>query len=134
MKDDDFKLLRGFDYRRTDEQTFVIVESLSWLKIPLFNGALNVPQHQQTQMNEWSSRKYMSTNSATNLGNQAGQAYNQWNLQITTAAKSLGMSIEYLPVLVSTEQLVIEPDGKHHWTQLHLMPQNYSAFLEFCHL
>ena len=37
MKDDDFKLLRGFaDGRtdeRTDEQTFVIVESLSRLKI-----------------------------------------------------------------------------------------------------
>ena len=32
MKDDDFKLLRGFDYGRTDEQTFVIVESLSRLK------------------------------------------------------------------------------------------------------
>ena len=32
MKDDDFKLLRGFDYRQTDEQTFVIVESLSRLK------------------------------------------------------------------------------------------------------
>ena len=36
MKDDDFKLLRGFDYgrtdRRTDEQTFVNVESLSRLK------------------------------------------------------------------------------------------------------
>ena len=33
MKDDDFKLLRGFDLWRTDEQTneqtFVIVESLS---------------------------------------------------------------------------------------------------------
>ena len=37
MKDDDFKLLTGFgDGRtneRTDEQTFVIVESLSRLKI-----------------------------------------------------------------------------------------------------
>ena len=37
MKDDDFKLLRGFDDgwtdRQTDEQTFVIVESLSRLKI-----------------------------------------------------------------------------------------------------
>ena len=32
MKDDDFKLLRGFDYGQTDEQTFVIVESLSRLK------------------------------------------------------------------------------------------------------
>ena len=36
MKDDDFKLLRGFDYgqtnRRTDGQTFVIVESPSRLK------------------------------------------------------------------------------------------------------
>ena len=36
MKDDDFKLLRGFDNRqtdrRTDEQTFVIVELLSRLK------------------------------------------------------------------------------------------------------
>ena len=31
MKDDDFKLLRGFDYGQTDEQTFVIVESLSRL-------------------------------------------------------------------------------------------------------
>ena len=33
MKDDDFKLLRGFDDERTNEQTFVIVESLSRLKI-----------------------------------------------------------------------------------------------------
>ena len=37
MKDDDFKLLRGFDNGRTDgrtnEQTFVIVESLLRLKI-----------------------------------------------------------------------------------------------------
>ena len=36
MKDDDFKLLRGFDNGRTDEQTdeqtFVIVESLLRLK------------------------------------------------------------------------------------------------------
>ena len=36
MNDDDFKLLRGFDNGRTDEQTdeqtFVIVESLSRLK------------------------------------------------------------------------------------------------------
>ena len=29
MKDDDFKLLRSFDDRQTDEQTFVIVELLS---------------------------------------------------------------------------------------------------------
>ena len=36
MKDDDFKLLRGFDNRRTDEQTFVIVESLSRLKNGVF--------------------------------------------------------------------------------------------------
>ena len=28
MKDDDFKLLRGFDDGRTDGRTFVIVESL----------------------------------------------------------------------------------------------------------
>ena len=37
MKDDDFKLLKGFALRRTDERTngrtFVIVESLSRLKI-----------------------------------------------------------------------------------------------------
>ena len=37
MKDDDFKLLRGFDNRRTDrrtdKQTFVNVESLLRLKI-----------------------------------------------------------------------------------------------------
>ena len=33
MKDDDFKLFRGFDYEQTDEQTFVIVESLLRLKI-----------------------------------------------------------------------------------------------------
>ena len=32
MKDDDFKLLRGFADGRTNEQTFVIVESLSRLK------------------------------------------------------------------------------------------------------
>ena len=36
MKDDDFKLLKGFALRRTDErtngQTFAIVESLSRLK------------------------------------------------------------------------------------------------------
>ena len=40
MKDDDFKLLRGFadrqTDRRTDEQTLVIVESLSRLKTPVF--------------------------------------------------------------------------------------------------
>ena len=39
MKDDDFKLLKGFALRRTDErtngQTFAIVESLSRLKKPL---------------------------------------------------------------------------------------------------
>ena len=35
MKDDDFKLLRGFDYGQTNEQTFVILESLSRLKIGL---------------------------------------------------------------------------------------------------
>ena len=33
MKDDDFKLLRGFADERTDGQTFVIVESLSRLKM-----------------------------------------------------------------------------------------------------
>ena len=37
MKDDDFKLLRGFADRqtdeRTDERTLVIVESLLWLNI-----------------------------------------------------------------------------------------------------
>ena len=33
MKDDDFKLLRGFADKRTDKQTFVIVELLSRLKI-----------------------------------------------------------------------------------------------------
>ena len=32
MKDDDFKLLRGFDNGQTNKQTFVIVESLSRLK------------------------------------------------------------------------------------------------------
>ena len=33
MKDDDFKLLRGFDYGQTDRRTtFVNVESLSRLK------------------------------------------------------------------------------------------------------
>ena len=32
MKDDDFKLFRGFDDELTDERTFVIVESLSRLK------------------------------------------------------------------------------------------------------
>ena len=32
MKDDDFKLLRGFDEGQTDERTFVIVESLLLLK------------------------------------------------------------------------------------------------------
>ena len=40
MKDDDVKLLRGFADRQTDrrtnEQTFVIVESLSRLKISSF--------------------------------------------------------------------------------------------------
>ena len=38
MKDDDYKLLRGFDYGQTDRQTelrtFVNVESLLRLKIP----------------------------------------------------------------------------------------------------
>ena len=33
MKDDDIKLLRGFDNRQTDGQTFVNVESLSRLKM-----------------------------------------------------------------------------------------------------
>ena len=33
MKDDDFKLLRGFADTLTDKQTFVIVESLSRLKM-----------------------------------------------------------------------------------------------------
>ena len=33
MKHDDFKLLRGFDNRQTDGQTFVNVESLSRLKM-----------------------------------------------------------------------------------------------------
>ena len=32
MEDDDLKLLRGFADGRTNEQTFVIVESLSRLK------------------------------------------------------------------------------------------------------
>ena len=32
MKDNDFKLFRGFDDRRTNGQTFAIVESLSRLK------------------------------------------------------------------------------------------------------
>ena len=32
MKEDDFKLLRGFGDRRTDGRIFVIVESLSRLK------------------------------------------------------------------------------------------------------
>ena len=40
MKDDDFKLLRGFADERTDEwtneQTFVIVESLLQLKIMVY--------------------------------------------------------------------------------------------------
>ena len=34
MKDDDFKLLRGFGDRQTNGRTFVNVESLSRLKIP----------------------------------------------------------------------------------------------------
>ena len=33
MNDDDFKLLRSFDYRHRNRQTFVNVESLSRLKI-----------------------------------------------------------------------------------------------------
>ena len=33
MKDDDFKLFRGFEDRQTNERTFVNVESLSRLKI-----------------------------------------------------------------------------------------------------
>ena len=44
MKNDDFKLLRGFGdgrtNRQTDEQTFVIVESLSRLKIDFLNSFL----------------------------------------------------------------------------------------------
>ena len=36
MKGDDFKLLRGFADERTDEQTFVIVESLSRMKNRIF--------------------------------------------------------------------------------------------------
>ena len=35
MKDDDFKLLKGFALGRTNGQTFAIVESLSRLKICL---------------------------------------------------------------------------------------------------
>ena len=38
MKDDDFKLLRGFGDGRTNEQTFVIVESLSRLKTNFVEG------------------------------------------------------------------------------------------------
>ena len=41
MKDDDFKLLRGFADRLTDERTFVIVESLSRLKIKFLRTNLN---------------------------------------------------------------------------------------------
>ena len=37
MKDDDFKLLRGFADTLTDEQTFVIVESLLRLKSQIFH-------------------------------------------------------------------------------------------------
>ena len=33
MKEDDFKLFRGFEDRLTDEQTFVNVESLLQLKM-----------------------------------------------------------------------------------------------------
>ena len=68
----------------------------------------------------------------TKLGNQAGQAYNQWNLQITTTAKSLGMSIEYLQVLCKywavsrtrwqASTNVITPDAT-----------NYHEILEFGH-
>ena len=42
MKDDDFKLLRGFDNGRTNEQTFVIVESLLRLKIKILTMLKNV--------------------------------------------------------------------------------------------
>ena len=41
MNDDEFKLLRGFADKRTDEQTFVIVESLSRLKIKILNISVN---------------------------------------------------------------------------------------------
>ena len=37
MKDDDFKLLRGFGDKQTDRQTFVIVESLLQLKLKFAN-------------------------------------------------------------------------------------------------
>ena len=42
MKDDDFKLLRGFGDGRTNEQTFVIVESLSQLKTLSFTITLHL--------------------------------------------------------------------------------------------
>ena len=45
MKDDDFKLLKGFALRRTDERTngrtFAIVESLLRLKNELFDIRIN---------------------------------------------------------------------------------------------
>ena len=42
MNDDDFKLLRGFAVGQTNGQTFVIVESLSRLKIQLLVVAISI--------------------------------------------------------------------------------------------
>ena len=52
MKDYDFKLLRGFADGQTNEQTFVIVESLSQLKRGISNVTLLL------YINKPSERKY----------------------------------------------------------------------------
>ena len=54
MKDDDFKLLRGFDYGRTDGQTFVIVESLLRLKEEFSNPNKNSDCELQNPFDQFS--------------------------------------------------------------------------------
>ena len=55
LKDDDFKVLRGFadgqTNERTNEQTFVIVESLSRLKIKMkiYLFVLKTKDHKKSQ-------------------------------------------------------------------------------------
>ena len=63
MKDDDVKLLRGFADRQTDrqtnEQTFVIVESLSGLKKPFksWHHPLFMTEHSRVMKDNGSQHK-----------------------------------------------------------------------------
>ena len=56
MKDDDFKLLNGFALGRMNEQTFVIVESLSRLKnIKNYQILKSIPTHNLCPMSKYPS-------------------------------------------------------------------------------